>query len=110
MLNDRCVAFEDGQSTLETGFICAIQHTDCSNMETVIYVEKFIIQKCFLVNFDVANQSSSVNIICSDFAFIPLSAQIVPIIPIHLIEKLSYIQLSTKDFIIIRYPNFLERS
>jgi hypothetical protein len=43
MLNDGRVAFEDAQSTLEAGFIRAIQHSNCSNMETVIYVEKFII-------------------------------------------------------------------
>ena len=110
MLDDGCVAFEDGQGTLEAGFIRAIQHSNCSNMETVIYVEKFIIQKCLAVNIDVANQSSPVNIICSDFVFIRLSGQIVPISPINLIEKLSYIQLSTKDFIIIRYPNLLESS
>ncbi|CAF3373722.1 unnamed protein product [Rotaria sp. Silwood2] len=70
MLDDGCVAFEDGQGTLEAGFIRAIQHSNCSNMETVIYVEKFIIQKCLAVNIDVANQSSPVNIICSDFVFI----------------------------------------
>jgi hypothetical protein len=110
MLNDGCVAFEDGQGTLEVGFIRAIQHSNYSNMETVIYVEKFIIQKCLAVNVDVANQSSPVNISCSDFAFIRLSGQIIPISHIHLIEKLSYIQLSTKNFIIICYPNLLESS
>jgi len=43
MLNDGRVAFEDGQGTLEAGFIRAIQHSNCSNIETVIYVERFII-------------------------------------------------------------------
>ncbi|CAF3962100.1 unnamed protein product, partial [Rotaria sordida] len=30
MLDDGCVAFEDGQGTLEAGFIRAIQHSNCS--------------------------------------------------------------------------------
>ncbi len=110
MLHDGCIAFEDGNETLEAGFIRAIQHSNSSNIDTVIYMEKFIIQKCLSVNIDVANQTSPVNIIRSDFVFIKLSDQIVPISPSNLIEKLSYIQTDTKDYIIIRYPNLLESS
>jgi hypothetical protein len=110
MFDDGCVAFEDDNGTLEAGFIRAITHSNSSDIDTVIYVEKFIIQKCLSVNINVIDQSSPVNIICSDFAFIQLSGQIVPISPSNLIEKLSYIQTNTKDFIIIRYPNLLESS
>ena len=110
VMDDGCVAFEDGNGTLEAGFIRAIQHSKGSNSTTVIHVEKFIIQKCLSTNVDVTNQSLPVNIICSDFAVIQLSGQIVPISPNSLVEKLSYIQTNSKDFIIIRYPNLLESS
>jgi hypothetical protein len=36
MLDDGCVAFEDGNETLEAGFIRAIQHSNSSNIDTVI--------------------------------------------------------------------------
>ena len=83
---------------------------DNSNLDTVIYVEKFSIQELHSVNINVDNQSSPINITCSDFAFIQLTNQIVPVTPNQVIEKLSYIQTNTKDFIIIRYPNLLESS
>ncbi len=36
MLDDGCVAFEDGNETLEAGFIRTIQHSNSSNIDTVI--------------------------------------------------------------------------
>ena len=108
--DDGCVAFEDDNGTLEAGFIRAIKHSNISNADTVIYVEKFIIQKCLSLNIDADNQPQPNNIICADFVFIQLSGQIVTVSPNDLIEKLSYIQINTNDFIIIRYPNLVESS
>jgi len=79
MLDDGCVAFEDRNGTLEAGFIRAIQHSKSSNISIVTHLEKFNIQKSLSINIDVANESLPVNIICSDFAFIQLSDQIVVI-------------------------------
>jgi hypothetical protein len=110
VVDDGCVAFEDDNGTLEAGFIRAIKHSNNSNIDTVIYVEKFTIQKCLSVNIDVSNLPSPVNIICADFAIVQLSDRIVPIMPSNLIEKLSYIQTDTTDFTIIRYPNLLDSS
>ena len=73
MFDDGCVAFEDTNSTLAAGFICAIKHSHNSNVDTVIYLEKFNIQKLHSVNINVDNQSSPINITCSDFAFIQLT-------------------------------------
>jgi hypothetical protein len=109
-LDDGCVAFEDDNGTLQAGLIRAIKHSIKSNVVTVVYIEKFIIQKCLSVNIGVDNKSQPINIICADFAFAQLSAQIVPVTPNELIEKLSYIQTDTNDFIIIRYPNLSESS
>ena len=81
-----------------------------SNLDTVICVEKFSIQKLHSVNINVDNQSSPINTTCSDFAFIQLTNQVVPVTPNQVIEKLSYMHTNTKDFIIIRYPNLLESS
>jgi len=108
--DDGCVAFKDVNGTLEAGSIRAIKGSDSSNKDIVIYVEKLNIQKCLSVNINVDNQSSPVNIICSDFVFIQLSSQIVPINPSNLVENLSYIQMNPIDFIFIRYPNLLESS
>ena len=110
MFDDGCVAFEDTNGTLAARFIRAIKHSHNSNFDTVFYIEKFSIQKLHSININVDNQSSPLNITCSDFAFIQLTNTIVPVTPNQVIKKLSYIQTNTKDFIIISYPNLLESS
>lgn len=111
-VDDGCVAYQNGNGTLEAGFIRAIAQKNSSDAEAeaVIYVEKFILQRCLSVNIEVDNRPVPLNITCSDFAFIKSSGHIVPIHPSNLIEKLSYIQIDTTDFIVIRYPNLLESS
>ncbi len=50
MFDDGCFAFKDGNGTSEAGFIRAIQHSNSSNIDTVIYKGCFIITEDKFVN------------------------------------------------------------
>ena len=109
-LDDGCVAFTCNSDCLQAGFIRAIQQSNSLNKKAIIYLEKLVIKECLSININEVPQSSSTKIVCSNFVYTQLSDQIVQIHPSDIIEKLSYIQMDTDNFIIIRCPNLIENS
>ena len=110
VLDDGCVAFEDQDGSLQAGFILAIQAPHHIKKHPMIHVRRFEIRDPYIVNLEPVDNSPPTIIRCADIIHARLSDRKETFPATKLLEKLSYIQTSDHDFILIRYPNLVESS